>query len=98
MTDVNSFPTPCNVRESASAAALDFFARVTRTSLIVSYFFAFFAFLGSMVFSRGAKKYFFGALYKNSDEDLTLYQAMYPCLDHDQLAVGLRQWRSSTRS
>ncbi len=37
--------------------------------LLLFYFFA--AFLGSVVFSRGSKqKYFFGALYKNSDDEV----------------------------
>ncbi len=38
------------------------------TSLIVSYFFAFLLFWAPLCLVVGAKKYFFGALYKNNDE------------------------------
>ncbi len=37
------------------------------TSLIVSYFFTFLLFWAPLCLVVGAKKYFFGALYKNSD-------------------------------
>ncbi len=42
-----------------------------RSSPIVSYFFAFLLFWVPLWLVVGAKKYFFGALYKNSDEVVT---------------------------
>ncbi len=50
---------------------------IVHTSLIVSYFFTFLLFWAPLCLVVGAKKYFFGALYKISDAHVHVVAATF---------------------